>query len=48
MIIFLKLFFVQRTAQVAVGGASVRRELLGSEPVTSEDHVSKKTISDLH
>ncbi|XP_064392253.1 vesicle transport through interaction with t-SNAREs homolog 1A-like [Halichondria panicea] len=27
-----------RTSQVAVGGASMRKELFGNEPVTSEDH----------
>ncbi len=38
-----KLLFVQRTSQVAVGGASMRKELFGNEPVTSEDHVSCNT-----
>ena len=40
----MPLLFVQRTSQVAVGGASMRKELFGNEPVTSEDHVSQYHI----
>ncbi len=42
--VVMPLLFVQRTSQVAMGGASMRKELFGDEPVTSEDHVSQYHI----